>query len=253
VEAVYEYPRDARDGWEPGAPSPRAMAPSVVGGAVIPLCVYFLVRGFVGSDAIALAIAGIPAAAWVGFEWLRRGRIDPIGAIVLFGFIGGLAVSFAMGGSAFILKVRDSAFTFLFGIACLVSLATGKRTIIFHIGRALSAGDDPIRARLYDDLWDIPPARAAFRRITVVWSFALVAEATVRVLLAASLPTGAFLAAAPVNSAVFIGGAFAFTIWYSRWSRERASAQLAGARAPAAQLAPDQLPAEPIDRRSTGD
>ena len=83
--APFVFPHDPRDGWEPGAPSLRAMGPSAIFGAVVPLGVYYLVRRYVGGDAPALAIAGVPAALWVGIEWIRQKRIDPIGAIVLFG------------------------------------------------------------------------------------------------------------------------------------------------------------------------
>jgi hypothetical protein len=223
------FPSDPRDGWEPGAPSLSALAPSAVGGALVPLAVYYAVRHQVHGDATALAIAGIPAAGWVAFAWFRRRRLDPIGAVVLFGFIAGLGLSAALGGNAFVLKVRDSAFTALFGVLCLASLRFLPRPMMFYIGRALSAGDDPIRMEAYDALWDLPPARKTFAIITTVWGFGLIFEASARVTLAAILPTGQFLAASPALAAVAFGGMFAFTVWYSRWSRERVQAQQAAA------------------------
>jgi hypothetical protein len=218
---------DTESGWEPGAPSLRAMAPSLVGGAVVPLGVYYLVRSHVGGDATALAIAGIPAAAWVALQWVRRRRIDPIGAIVLFGFVAGLAISYALGGNAFVLKVRDSAFTALFGVASLASLWLGSRPLMFSLGRALSAGADPVRREAYDALWEVTPARVVFRITTAVWGVGLIAEAACRVLLAAVLPTGRFLAVSPVVGFAFVGSMLAFTIWFSRWSRERIQTTLA--------------------------
>jgi hypothetical protein len=200
------------------------MLPSVVGGAVIPLGVYYLVRSHVSGDATALAIAGVPAAMWVGIQWLRLRRIDPIGAIILFGFIAGLIVSAALGGNAFVLKVRDSAFTGLFGLSCLASLAF-SRPLMFYVGRAMSAGDDPVRREAYDALWEMPQARRVFAMITTVWGIGLLTEAGLRVLLAAVLPTGPFLAIAPTMAAVMIGGMFAFTVWYSKWARQRGEAE----------------------------
>jgi hypothetical protein len=227
--AEFVYPSDPRDGWEPGAPDLRALAPSAIGGAIVPLGVYYAVRHQVHGDATALAIAGIPAAAWVGISWIRRRQLDPIGAIVLFGFVAGLAASAALGGNAFVLKVRDSAFTALFGVLCLASLRFLPRPMMFYIGRALSAGDDPIRIGAYDALWELPPARRTFAIITTVWGIGLVCEASARVTLAAILPTGPFLAASPALAAVAFGGMFAFTVWYSRYSRERVQAQQAAA------------------------
>jgi hypothetical protein len=200
------------------------MLPSVVGGAVIPLGVYYLVRSHVSGDATALAIAGVPAAMWVGIQWLRLRRIDPIGAIILFGFIAGLIVSAALGGNAFVLKVRDSAFTGLFGLSCLASLVF-SRPLMFYVGRAMSAGDDPVRREAYDALWEMPQARRVFAMITTVWGIGLLTEAGLRVLLAAVLPTGPFLAIAPTMAAVMIGGMFAFTVWYSKWARQRGEAE----------------------------
>jgi hypothetical protein len=222
----FVFPHDPRDGWEPGAPSLRAMGPSAIFGALIPLGVYYLVRSHVGGDAPALAIAGIPAALWVSIEWIRQRRIDPIGAIVLFGFIAGLLASYALGGSAFVLKVRDSAFTTVFGLACLLSQLGGRRPIIFYIGRALSAGDDPVRRKAFDGLWEMAPARVLFGMINTAWGVGLIGDAAVRVVLALVLPTGPFLAVSPVVGGVFIGGLLAFTVWISNWGRGRAESAM---------------------------
>jgi hypothetical protein len=227
TDAELVYPHDPRDGWEPGPPSMRAMAPSTIGGALIPLGVYYLVRHHVGSDAAALALAGVPAAAWVAVEWVRRRTVDPIGAIMLFGFVAGLIASYALGGNAIVLKVRDSVFTGFLGLACLVSLRLGRRPAMFFVGRALSAGDDPIRQNIYNDLWALPPARAVFQTITILWGAVLLCESGLRVLLAVLLPTGPFLAASPALAGVLLGGTGAFTMWFSRWARTRSEALIA--------------------------
>lgn len=212
--------------WEPGAPSLRALAPGVVGGGLVPLAVYYSVRSHVGSDATALMIAGAPAAAWVAIQWARLRRIDPIGAITLFGFLAGIAASALLGGSAFVLKVRDSAFTCLFGLLCLQSL-TWSRPLMFFIGRALSAGDDPAKLKAYDELWEMPTGARTFRVITWVWGSGMIAEAALRVVLALLLPTGPFLAASPVLVGVVIGGLFGFTVWFSRRARRLGEASFA--------------------------
>ncbi len=221
--ATFSFPSDPRDGWEPGAPSIRAMAPSAVGGAVVPLAVYYLVRHRVGGDAPALAIAGIPAALWVLLVWCRRRTLDPIGLLTMVSFAVGLTVSFALGGSALVLKVRDSAVTSTFGLFCLASLWVGRRPLMFFVGRAMSAGGDPLRRGLYDDLWGLPPVRVVFRIITAAWGVGLIAEVAIRVTLALLLPTGPFLAVSPVLAGTVVGGLFAFTVWFSRWARGRAS------------------------------
>ena len=215
------------DSWEPGAPSLRDVAPGVIGGAVIPLAVYYIVRHHVHGDATALMIAGAPAAAWVTVEWARKRRLDPIGCITLFGFVAGVTASLLLGGSAFVLKVRDSAFTCLFGLVCLASL-TRSRPVMFYVGRALSAGDNPEKLQAYEELWTMPTAPRTFRIITAVWGAGLLAEGSARVALAAVLPTGTFLAVSPILAAVMIGGMFAFTVWFSQRARQRGEAELAG-------------------------
>ncbi|HWE69841.1 MAG TPA: VC0807 family protein [Acidimicrobiales bacterium] len=224
--AGFVFPHDPRDGWEPGAPSLRAIWPSAVFGALVPLGVYYLARSHVGGDAPALAIAGIPAALWVAVEWVRRRSIDPIGAIVIFGFVAGLLASYALGGSAFVLKIRDSAFTSLFGLACLLSLYGGHRPLTFYIGRAMSAGDDPGRRAAFDGLWEMPPARVLLIIINTAWGVGLICDAAARVLLALVLPTGPFLAVSPVVSGIFLGGLGAFTFWVTKWGRGQAESAM---------------------------
>ena len=220
--------------WEPGAPSLRAMAPSTVFGAVIPLAVYYVVRRHVSGDATALVIAGAFPAGWVLVELARKRTLDAIGSITLFGFLAGIAASYALGGNAFVLKVRDSAFTALFGLVCLVSLAW-HRPMMFHLGKALSAGDDKDRRAAYDELFTLPTSRRTFVIITAAWGVGLLVEAGVRVLLAVALPTGTFLAVSPVVGGVFFGGLFIFTLRYSKIARARGEALLAetGLRYPA--------------------
>ncbi|HVT19967.1 MAG TPA: VC0807 family protein [Mycobacteriales bacterium] len=212
--------------WEPGPPSPRAFAPSVIGGAIVPLTVYYVVRHHVSNDQRALIIAGFFPAAWIVLEWIRNRRLDPIGAIVLFGFVVGVSVSELLGGSAFVLKVRDSAFTVAFGVTCLVSLLA-RRPMMFHIGKAMSAGDDPRRRAAFDELWEIAEARRVFRIITVVWAVGLILEASIRIVLAATLPTGPFLAASPALAFVSFAALGVFTGVYSAHARRRGEAELA--------------------------
>jgi uncharacterized membrane protein (DUF485 family) len=212
--------------WEPGAPSLRAFAPSILGGAVIPLAVYYLVRHHVSSDQRALIIAGVFPVAWIVVQWWRTRRLDPVGVIVLFGFVAGVSASELLGGSAFVLKVRDSAFTAVFGVASLLSLMV-SRPLMFHIGKAMSAGDDPRRRAAYDELWTIHEARRVFRVITVCWGIGLIVEAALRIALAVTLATGPFLAVSPVLAFGSFGGLFVFTGVYSARARRLGETELA--------------------------
>jgi len=202
------------------------MWPSIVFGALVPLAVYYIVRHKVGSDATALIIAGLFPAAWVITQFIRQRRVDVVGLVVLAGFLVGVLTSTALGGNAYVLKVRDAAFTAVLGLACLVTVFVGRRPAIFYIGRMLSAGNDPERVAAYDQLHELPTGRRTFRILSLVWGIALVVEAGGRFTLAAVLSTGTFLAVSPFVTGICIGGAFLFTVRYSTQARTREMALL---------------------------
>ena len=220
------------DEWEPGAPSVRAMAPSIVFGALVPLGVYYVVRKHVGGDADALAIAGIPAALFTVVQWFRQRRIDPIAAAVLFGFVVGVGVSYAMGGNAFVLRARDSVLTGIFALTCLGSLLVG-RPVMFYVGRALSAGGDAARLRAYNELWEVAEARRVFAVITAVWGVGLLVDSATRVTLAAELKSGQFLAVSPPVAAIYIATMFVWTVRYVKRARQTTEEAVAAAEAEA--------------------
>lgn len=209
-------------------PSVRNLLPSIIGGAVVPLTVYFLVRHHVHSDATALIIAGLFPAAFIVVQFVRQHRIDPVGAVVLFGFIIGVISSTLLGGNTYVLKVRDSAFTAAFGLVCIVSVFSAGRPAIFYVGRYLSAGNDPERVAAYDQLHVMPTGERTFKVLTMVWGIGLLVEASARLILALPgvVSTGVFLAISPVISGVCLGGMFVFTVRYSNRSRARGEALL---------------------------
>lgn len=224
IDSTTNPAQSVSEAWEPGVPSVKDVGPGVIGGAVVPLAVYYAVRSAVGSDAKALMIAGAPAAGWVALQWIRTRRLEPIGSIVLLGFVAGVIASILLGGDAFVLKIRDTAFTSLLGLVSLASL-TWNRPLMFFVGRALSAGNDPAKIAAYDELWTMPTAPRTFRIISACWGVGLIVDAVTRVALAASLRTGPFLAISPVATGVIIGGLFAFTLWFSKRARRLGEAQ----------------------------
>ena len=131
--------------WQPGIPSIREHLPSLVWGAALPIGVYFLVRAHVRTDTPALIVAGCFSAGWILLQFVRQRKVDVVGAIVLFGFAVGVVSSTLLGGNAYVLKVRDAAFTALFGVVCIVTLFTHDRPALFYVGRYFSAGATPTR------------------------------------------------------------------------------------------------------------
>jgi hypothetical protein len=217
---------EAPGAWEPGMPSVRAIGPSAVGGAIVPLAVYFAVRHHVSGDATALMIAGVPAIAWIVVQWIRTRALDPVGAITLYGFAVGVIASVALGGNAYVLKVRETAFGIPFAIGCLWSVRYARRPVMFHIGKVMSAGADERRQAAYDELYELPTAPETFARITVVWGIAILLHAGCTLVLAAFVTTGQYLAIAPPFAALYFGALFVFTLRYSQRARRRGEALL---------------------------
>jgi hypothetical protein len=222
--AAGQAPAPDAPGWQPGIPSIREHLPSLVFGAALPIGVYFLVRSHVHTDAQALIVAGCFSVAWILVQFARQRKIDVVGVIVLFGFIVGVVSSTLLGGNAYVLKVRDAFFTFLFGVVCIVTLFTHDRPALFYVSRYLSAGTDPQRMSAFDRLHEVPIGRRTFRVLSVVWGIGLVVEASSRLTLAEVLPTGTFLAVSPFITATVIGSLFAFTALYSKRAQEAALA-----------------------------
>jgi hypothetical protein len=183
----------------------------VIFGAALPIGVYFLARPYVHTDAQALIVAGGCSVGWISLQFVRRRRVDVVGAAVLVGFVIGVVTSTLLGGNAYVLKVRDGFFTLLVGIACIVTLYTHDRPAFFYVNRYLSAGNDPAKVSAFDRLHDMPTGRHTFRTLSLVWGIGLVVEASARLTLADLLPTGTFLAVSPFITGGVIGGLFAFT------------------------------------------
>jgi hypothetical protein len=203
--------------------------PSVVFGAAVPIGVYFAIRPHVSTDAAGLMIAGAVSATWILIQFARKREIDFVGAIVLFGFLVGVVSSTLLGGNAYVLKVRDAFFTALFGIACIVTIYTHDRPALFYVGRYLSAGKDPAKVAVYNQLHEMPTARQTFRVLSVVWGIGLFIEASLRMTLAEALHTSTFIAVSPFITAMSIGSLFAFTLVYSRRAAFEAGALVTSA------------------------
>ena len=191
-------------------PSVRVMLPKIVIAGVLPLIGYALLRPHVTSDAVALAAVMVFPVAEITVERVRHGRFEPIGMIALAGIVVGLVGAVAFHGDATLLKLRESALTGAFGLACLASLLS-RRPAMFHLGRAFATGGDSDAIAEFDTVWERPGAPRRFRRVTAVWGLGLLSETALRTVLALTVSTTRFLAIAPVIGWVVIGA----LIWYS--------------------------------------
>lgn len=144
---------------------------------VLPVAVYWAVRPLVGGDAQALLVAVLVPAAFTAVSVIRDRRLSPVDVAVLAGLSATLFGSLIAGGSPVVLKVGESWILGLIGLVLLASAAVGRPivpTLLRRLGRPAPPGT----------------GRAA----TIVIGAALVIEAGLRVAMALTLGTDAFLA-----------------------------------------------------------
>ena len=207
-----------------GALKPRTLGPQLAAGGVAPFLVYQLAHHQGIRDAPSLALATVVPAMWVigNFAWRRRVEVIP--GIALFGIVIGLIAVVAFHGNELALKMRESLISGALGLTFLISLAVSERPFIYHLGKAMaSSGGEGARAD-FETLWGEERARRVVRVLTLLWGAGLFGEAVLRAILALTVPTGTFLAMAPVIGWVIIGSLMWFTVTYIRNSRRQADA-----------------------------
>jgi hypothetical protein len=188
---------------------------------VLPLIAIQLLLHWGVAPVTALAIATIFPLIEMAFEFAQAKRIGVIAIVSLAGIVTGFALSFITGKGIFAV-LKDSAFTFAFGILFLGSLLT-PRPLIYTLNLDLAGGDATARAEGVA-LWEKPRARRAFRLLTIVWGIGLMLDALIRVAVTLSVPLATAAALSPIISLVVIGGLIVWNIAYVRAQRAVARA-----------------------------
>jgi len=159
----------------PGFPRNRAALRRTALIMLVPAVAYGLVRPLVGSDALALGIAGaIPVLYSIVLAAVSR-RVDPLALMTAIGFSLACVASVHAGGSSLPLKLHEAAITFGIGLVFLVAVV---------IGRPLPAGR----------ILRVPSARKAIDSAlgAMIGGF-LVLHALLHLALAVSLSTGSYV------------------------------------------------------------
>lgn len=181
----------------------------------IPMTCYHLSKRYVSpSEFTALLFASIfPTLKSIYDVWRRR-ELDPVSIVVLLGIGAGIA-ALLLGGSYKVLLLRESLFTFVFGLVCLGSLVPpAPRPLMFYFGRVFATGNDPVRRAAFEASWQYPQARRRHRVITLVWGLFYVAEFAFRVVLIYTVSPATVLAVSPI----VLGGATILVIlWTFRY------------------------------------
>jgi hypothetical protein len=168
------------------------------------------------SPIAALSLAALFPFADTLIGILRSHRVSIIGAVSLAAILTGLGLAFVTGNALFAI-LKDSAFTLVFAIIFLGSLA-GARPLVFRLNQQMVDGE---AGALLDRAWlENPAVRRGFRLMTLVWGLGLLAEAGLRVVASFTLPVAKAASLSPWIAFVCIGG----LIWWTvRFARERAA------------------------------
>lgn len=209
----------------------RRLLPRLLINGVLPFILYRVIRSsFPTSDLVALSIAAVPALLQTVITFVRKRRIDLLGALVVGGFALGIAVVLLTGNARFLL-IRESLFHAALGIVCLVSLLFPKPLLFVAYRYVLTGGGSLDRAGI-DELWHYATIRSTFRILTGVVGAVLVVLMALRVFLVFFLSISTFLAIAPF---IFIGPDALLAIWIVRSiraARQRVRADAASASLP---------------------
>jgi hypothetical protein len=160
----------------------------------------------------ALAAAAVFPAYGLFSAWRRARSFDVVGAIVLASLGIGLIVALSLGDARFALVKAAPAFA-LFGAACLASL---PRPLMFFVARYFAPGDPAVKVTDWDQRLSRPMFRRAMFRLTLVWGFACLIEASLGIATAFLLPLHIAVVAEPLLAISTITLLLAWTRWFAR-------------------------------------
>ncbi len=165
--------------------------------AGLPYATYLLLT-YLGVPTVqALAAGAVFPVGMILYGFIRERRVQALGMIVLVATAASILAALYFTSPFFVLA-KGSLFTGSLGLLMLGSLFA-RRPLVFHLANL--GGDAEDRAEA-EKMWQTEPRyRRLMRRITVVWAFALLCEASLRLILIPLLPIALFL---PLSEAMWI-------------------------------------------------
>jgi hypothetical protein len=170
-----------------------------VAGIVVPIAAYYALRAAGVGIWVALAAgAALPAAGTVAGLVRHRGA-DRMGLFVVAALVLSAVLSLVTGSPRALLA-RDGVLTGAWALYMYASVLA-VRPVTFVIARPLLEGRrvyDPASRgwarpapQTWDELWQrLPRFRRIWQVCTVIWGTAILADAVIRVIMAATLPLG---------------------------------------------------------------
>jgi uncharacterized membrane protein len=187
-----------------------------------PLIAYNVLHSHGTSQVLALILAGALPATGVLIDFTRSHALDVVGGVVLGGLLLGALLGLVTDSPRAVL-LEGSIVTAAFALSALGSLFT-RRPLMFHFAQAAmggrhSAPGQELDAR-YESLSDV---RRYFRTVTLVWGWAFVIEATVKMIVIETSSTGFALTFTRIAPYALLAILLPWTIAWGREMRRRAS------------------------------
>jgi hypothetical protein len=198
------------------------LAPIAVFDIAGPIIVQSAARNRGASLTVALALSGVPPAAWILVRMLWRRQPDAVGLFVLSSIILATLIGLATG-SARLYLLDGAILTGVFGLVCLASLAT-PRPLMFHFALESMGGVESPRGKAFADRWRYASFRRAFVVLTVVWGVALIVQAAINAVIIEASSTDKAFVINKILPYLFLAMLGAWTAVYSLRAKRRGEA-----------------------------
>jgi hypothetical protein len=198
---------------------------------VAPFLIYDLTKDRLG-DVHALMISSAPPIVWSIVEFVRKRRVDALSMMVLAGIALSLLAYLGGGGVKF-LQLRERLVTLAIGLSFLVSAAIGRPLIYYLAMAGMRRRNSHDEAAEFESRRHLPFFRRTMLILTLVWGFALVAEAAVSATMVFAVSIKTYFVVGPIIGYSFLGVLSAWTYWFGRRQRRIGAAMRAAADAAA--------------------
>lgn len=164
---------------KPGGGRLRAFLPMLLD-VIVPVAVYFVLRGAGLSFFWALTVAGISTGLYAMFNTIRRRKLDFVGVLVILEIALGLGL-LVLTNDPRVVAIKPSFYTALAGLYLGFTCFVG-RPIVYLAATPIATQGDPVRSRAYELAWQRSrDFRFRQRMMTAVFGIALILEAAARV------------------------------------------------------------------------
>lgn len=181
----------------------------------VPFAIYTVAHKYFGlSDMPALALSALYPIFAIVAEYKKDHTLNFISVIVLIGTVTGI-IGALIGGNPRLILIRESLFTFLLGIACFISLLSGK-PLMFYFAREYEAGKDPLKRKKFSEILLKKNVLSFFRLLTIVWGTVFVLEFLLKLYIIYTFSISLNLVIAPLATYSVIFITIIWTFWYAK-------------------------------------